>query len=1108
MTDPLSRDTSPLTSAAHLSGTSHGSGTAPARTSHSANCTDQTANNVTSSTTSRWTNERTTTQAHHSSSRVAPNSRASGNATGAVSNGSSLSLSASRSPSTAASPHSSRDSSPAGRVFRQQSLSGATVQNGMRSRKNSHDASPHRPPSVTGHTSSVPSAAAIQRALSAATAPQLQPTPAAEPVSRVPRPSKGTTNNCAAGEGNTTSWPISPRLKSPPPSGSRRNSLKNQKNPDAVPPHIIVQNATPTSSTDALPLIDTEITQQPESTRQLAPLGKSSSRGASGAPTLETVQETSGPNTPGNELNTLSVNDANQRFFDGPDEDLKPASGSTTPRRSMAAAASKMHAQNSDSDTSKKGEGKKEHDNDPEKTPRPKAPSSRTSFSSLRQKTGTEPVTRSMTVETEIVNSVAQNAIGAPSDRSSSRAERGGPLRPKASSDTIKPNKTKKKTSRKTPSVNPTAGMYDQHFFSPPDSVILPLSSPKRRRRRPKQPHLPSRANPTQVLRAQPSLSDMFSSYVSLDTNALSCAQSDSDSTVVSEQPSTFQLLRQRSSQWLAAIYATTTTPAKTDSRSRKGTTRADIFEDRVKNEMDEATSDDSEETFVYESNPAEPPIRRSRHHSRTPSGASLTSMGAPRDARQNQGLLSTQKTRSMKFANAYNSADDDAVDRPDGTVRAGTGRGGGSIVKHHHTGRPSRSTTGHPSILDDDSPFPQLNKVRSLTGLPGRQTQNARIAARNLQASNGHANGNGNGNARKDSGFMSSYDLDAEGGDDERTPLISSMGTMRTTRSARRPPTRGSRGERYTRRRQGILSRFAGCIAIIAMLFLLVFGIVGFLFVITTPLTHVELYEIQSVLASETEIMFDLKIGAINPNMLPITVSDVDLNVFAKSKYVGTEKWWREHPGGDWADEPLPPRKLAPTDTAEEGKLSSPALDAQENFLPSIPGSFPDDSDGSDSKQTMLLGRIYHFDSTITFEPSFWKRHVHNATGALRLRNPGNHTELGGSERWERVLLHEFELIVRGTLKYSIPLGGKAYAANVGNRVVVDPQKDDGPGPGEGSDPEDDDDREEMHEDPNSIGISRISNGWKITVHPLEDELSTHERLKRRVWARLLRQL
>ncbi|KIW05694.1 hypothetical protein, variant [Verruconis gallopava] len=995
MTDPLSRDTSPLTSAAHLSGTSHGSGTAPARTSHSANCTDQTANNVTSSTTSRWTNERTTTQAHHSSSRVAPNSRASGNATGAVSNGSSLSLSASRSPSTAASPHSSRDSSPAGRVFRQQSLSGATVQNGMRSRKNSHDASPHRPPSVTGHTSSVPSAAAIQRALSAATAPQLQPTPAAEPVSRVPRPSKGTTNNCAAGEGNTTSWPISPRLKSPPPSGSRRNSLKNQKNPDAVPPHIIVQNATPTSSTDALPLIDTEITQQPESTRQLAPLGKSSSRGASGAPTLETVQETSGPNTPGNELNTLSVNDANQRFFDGPDEDLKPASGSTTPRRSMAAAASKMHAQNSDSDTSKKGEGKKEHDNDPEKTPRPKAPSSRTSFSSLRQKTGTEPVTRSMTVETEIVNSVAQNAIGAPSDRSSSRAERGGPLRPKASSDTIKPNKTKKKTSRKTPSVNPTAG-----------------------------------------------------------------------------------------------------------------TTRADIFEDRVKNEMDEATSDDSEETFVYESNPAEPPIRRSRHHSRTPSGASLTSMGAPRDARQNQGLLSTQKTRSMKFANAYNSADDDAVDRPDGTVRAGTGRGGGSIVKHHHTGRPSRSTTGHPSILDDDSPFPQLNKVRSLTGLPGRQTQNARIAARNLQASNGHANGNGNGNARKDSGFMSSYDLDAEGGDDERTPLISSMGTMRTTRSARRPPTRGSRGERYTRRRQGILSRFAGCIAIIAMLFLLVFGIVGFLFVITTPLTHVELYEIQSVLASETEIMFDLKIGAINPNMLPITVSDVDLNVFAKSKYVGTEKWWREHPGGDWADEPLPPRKLAPTDTAEEGKLSSPALDAQENFLPSIPGSFPDDSDGSDSKQTMLLGRIYHFDSTITFEPSFWKRHVHNATGALRLRNPGNHTELGGSERWERVLLHEFELIVRGTLKYSIPLGGKAYAANVGNRVVVDPQKDDGPGPGEGSDPEDDDDREEMHEDPNSIGISRISNGWKITVHPLEDELSTHERLKRRVWARLLRQL
>src|SRR5205809_5220555 len=89
------------------------------------------------------------------------------------------SLTASRSPSAAASPWSSRDSSPAGRLPRQQA--GSTAARGMRSRKNSHDASPSRPTQPL--TSTAPSAAAIKRALSAATAPQLQPGPAAEPLS-------------------------------------------------------------------------------------------------------------------------------------------------------------------------------------------------------------------------------------------------------------------------------------------------------------------------------------------------------------------------------------------------------------------------------------------------------------------------------------------------------------------------------------------------------------------------------------------------------------------------------------------------------------------------------------------------------------------------------------------------------------------------------------------------------------------------------------------------------------------------------------------------------------------------------------------------------------
>jgi hypothetical protein len=251
---------------------------------------------------------------------------------------------------------------------------------------------------------------------------------------------------------------------------------------------------------------------------------------------------------------------------------------------------------------------------------------------------------------------------------------------------------------------------------------------------------------------------------------------------------------------------------------------------------------------------------------------------------------------------------------------------------------------------------------------------------------------------------------------------------------------------------------------------------------------------------------MFDLKVGAINPNLLPISISHVDFNVFAKSKYVGTEKWWRDHPDGNWAEEPLPPKKLL-SPVERRRTQSSATIDAQENFLPSIPDQFPEDSDEPDMKQTMLLGRVYHFDNPLQFDASFLKRHVHTSTGAIRISEPGNHTELGGSERWERVILHEFDLIVRGTMRYTIPLGGRAYATNVGARITVDPQNDDGQSPGEGNDPNEGGDGEE-EKAPDVVGISRAGRRWTFQVHPLEEEDPVRERLKRRVWARILRAL
>src|ERR1700759_2917205 len=89
------------------------------------------------------------------------------------------------SPNSTQSPKSSRDSSPAPFVPSGSTNTAASAgSRGMRSRKNSHEVSPVR---QSSGASTVPSAAAIQRALSGAGVPQLQPTTTADSSSRIPR---------------------------------------------------------------------------------------------------------------------------------------------------------------------------------------------------------------------------------------------------------------------------------------------------------------------------------------------------------------------------------------------------------------------------------------------------------------------------------------------------------------------------------------------------------------------------------------------------------------------------------------------------------------------------------------------------------------------------------------------------------------------------------------------------------------------------------------------------------------------------------------------------------------------------------------------------------
>ncbi|KAA8626942.1 Vac7 multi-domain protein [Pyrenophora tritici-repentis] len=440
---------------------------------------------------------------------------------------------------------------------------------------------------------------------------------------------------------------------------------------------------------------------------------------------------------------------------------------------------------------------------------------------------------------------------------------------------------------------------------------------------------------------------------------------------------------------------------------------KADVFEQKVASAVDEADSSDSDATFIYESNPPEQPHRSRQpgHHSRTPSMTSLASLTDPRlQIRDTQKHPS--KKSSIKFTNPYNNASIDGDDRGEGTVRIGSGRAGGGS-HHHHIGRhgQGRGALNH-LVMDSDSSMPQSSRVRGPSSRHTSQPNSPRIHQFSL--GNGHSNG-----IKKNGEYSAAYDLDAENiADDERTPLITPGRSPRARTTRQRNGTSIRQLERRHHRDGGWCRRFAGCLVLSILLLVVVFCAVGLVFATTKPLTSLMVREIQNVVASQEEVMLDLIVDAVNPNIIGVTVSDMDVSLFAKSKHVGSDAWWREHGNGPHG----------PHDNVEHWKpIDTAGVDEGTDPVEGEP-------------RTMLLGRIYRFDSPLNFEGSFFQRHRAESIGELRLSHPGNKTEAGGSERWEEVLQYPFELIVRGNFKYTLPLSTQEFKVPVTASHYYDP--------------------------------------------------------------------
>ncbi|KAI1416151.1 vacuolar segregation subunit 7-domain-containing protein [Hypoxylon sp. FL1857] len=460
---------------------------------------------------------------------------------------------------------------------------------------------------------------------------------------------------------------------------------------------------------------------------------------------------------------------------------------------------------------------------------------------------------------------------------------------------------------------------------------------------------------------------------------------------------------------------------------SGNASSKADIFEAKVASAVEEANSSDSDETFVYDSNPPDIGDRPRRYHSRTPSATSMASQVDRNGMRSITGLLesgapSVPVKKNMKFVNTYASSGNDGSlgdDDGRGTGRSNAGSARGTGRHHHHPSRWGRTnSSNHLSLFDNESPFPSATKSK-FSGNGSRQSSTP--TSPRFSTGRGWAS-----NSKRQMTLPGSYDMDdtTTGADDERTPLLLSgtARSIRSTRSRRNPHARNLEAQTY-QRRPSFLNRFASCLVLTIMLLVVLSGALGFMFATSQPLTEIELIKIGNVLASEQELMMDITVKAHNPNVVVVMIDTADLEIFAKSPHAGTDSEWWRHPNGDEFS------------TLDDPKNDPPVV--------KLPGD--DEPPSEDTSPNMRLGNIVVFDSPLTYEGSFFQSGISTSTGSLRLSRPGNGTD-SGSERWERIIADEFTLIVKGVLKYSLPLSQRVRNVAISGKTIVKPNSANNP--------------------------------------------------------------
>ncbi|QPG75724.1 hypothetical protein FOA43_003084 [Brettanomyces nanus] len=217
-------------------------------------------------------------------------------------------------------------------------------------------------------------------------------------------------------------------------------------------------------------------------------------------------------------------------------------------------------------------------------------------------------------------------------------------------------------------------------------------------------------------------------------------------------------------------------------------------------------------------------------------------------------------------------------------------------------------------------------------------------------------------------------------------------------------------------------------CYTIGLIFLLLSVGFIGgFILATSKELQSTKVTSIRDILISDEEFVFNIEIESFNPGVMPVSIYDVQLDVFAKTQYVVD----------------------AYTYTVKDAKKNKP----KEKEKP---------------YSTILLGSMKELDIPLRFQGGCFTRQKDSSLTEMKIMNPcsfddddkngdGDNMRINKPEeppsgsppdirepsrKWLNISRNPFDLIVRGVLNYQLPVSSSNKTVAISYSYSVEPDK------------------------------------------------------------------